>query len=274
MDSRVPCHIRIKEAMDEIGYRAVDLVEKTGINKATISQYLSGKYEPSQDRLEILAKVLNKPEAWLIGYDVTDRLIFRTVDFGENIAGKSSLDWTYSIQEKYNALDTHGKEVVSSLLDAEYDRIQKEKGKPTPPPVLEKIPTRKLPVENSLASAGVGYELLDDLGKHEYIIVQDTAENAKAHFAVQVTGDSMEPMIHSGDYILICTTAPVDLHGIGLFVIDGEGMVKKFGGDTLISLNSKYEPRPYKSAYEDGECRCVGKVVNIIHDYDPEEFEE
>ena len=40
------------------------------MNKSDISQYVSGKVEPNQDKLYILGKALNVTEAWLMGYDV------------------------------------------------------------------------------------------------------------------------------------------------------------------------------------------------------------
>ena len=40
------------------------------MNKSDISQYVSGKVEPNQDKLYVLAKALNVSEAWLMGYDV------------------------------------------------------------------------------------------------------------------------------------------------------------------------------------------------------------
>ena len=39
---------RIKEAMSLIGKTRVDLVRETGLNKSTISRYLSGEIEPKQ----------------------------------------------------------------------------------------------------------------------------------------------------------------------------------------------------------------------------------
>ena len=56
--------------MDKRGLRAVDLVERTGIPKGTLSYYLSGKTEPKSDRVYLLAQVLDVSEAWLLGYDV------------------------------------------------------------------------------------------------------------------------------------------------------------------------------------------------------------
>ena len=63
-------HVRLQEAMDARGKRAVDLVEETGIPKGTLSYYLSGKTKPKSDRLYLLAQALNVSEAWLLGYDV------------------------------------------------------------------------------------------------------------------------------------------------------------------------------------------------------------
>lgn len=61
---------RLQEAMNARGLRAVDIVEKTGIPKGTISYYISGKTEPKSDRLYILAQALDVSEAWLLGYEV------------------------------------------------------------------------------------------------------------------------------------------------------------------------------------------------------------
>lgn len=61
---------RLQEAMGVRGLRAVDIVEKTGIPKGTISYYMSGKTEPKADRLYLIAQALDVNEAWLLGYDV------------------------------------------------------------------------------------------------------------------------------------------------------------------------------------------------------------
>ncbi|MBO1214126.1 helix-turn-helix domain-containing protein [Staphylococcus nepalensis] len=40
------------------------------ISKTDISQYVNGKVNPGQNKLYILAKILNVSEAWLLGYNV------------------------------------------------------------------------------------------------------------------------------------------------------------------------------------------------------------
>lgn len=56
----------------EIVKRAKNLSDKYGttINPNDLSQYLSGKVEPSQKKLSILAEILNTNEVWLMGYNV------------------------------------------------------------------------------------------------------------------------------------------------------------------------------------------------------------
>lgn len=61
---------RIKEGMSIRGMKQSELVYKTGIKKGMISSYCSGKYEPKQNNIYLIAKALNVNEAWLMGCDV------------------------------------------------------------------------------------------------------------------------------------------------------------------------------------------------------------
>lgn len=58
---------RLKEAMLMRDMKQVDLAIKTGLGKSAISQYLSGKVTPKQDKIHILAKALSVDELWLMG---------------------------------------------------------------------------------------------------------------------------------------------------------------------------------------------------------------
>lgn len=61
---------RLKKAMDAVGKKQADLVRETGLDRGSISSYLSGKYEPKQKAIYKLAGALDVSEAWLMGYDV------------------------------------------------------------------------------------------------------------------------------------------------------------------------------------------------------------
>lgn len=70
---------RLKEYMKRNRLRQVDILEMVKpfceqygvkMNKSDLSQYVSGKTEPGQDKLIVLSKALNLSEPWLMGYDV------------------------------------------------------------------------------------------------------------------------------------------------------------------------------------------------------------
>lgn len=61
---------RLKEGLEVRNMKATNLSKLTGIGKSSISDWLSGRYEAKQDKVYIIAKVLNVDEAWLMGLDV------------------------------------------------------------------------------------------------------------------------------------------------------------------------------------------------------------
>ena len=72
---------RIQQAMNETGKKQADLAEATGLNKSTISRYLSGQVEPKQKAIMTLAQALDVSEMWLWGYDVPkERAAFETAE--------------------------------------------------------------------------------------------------------------------------------------------------------------------------------------------------
>ncbi len=77
--------IRLKKIMSMQGLKQKDLLNKCApicekynkiynkkihISKSDLSQWLSGLYEPSQNKLTVLAEALGVNEVWLMGYDV------------------------------------------------------------------------------------------------------------------------------------------------------------------------------------------------------------
>lgn len=60
---------RLREALDRAGKKQIDLVRETGLNRGTISRYLSGEVEPRQEAAIKIARALDVSEMWLWGYD-------------------------------------------------------------------------------------------------------------------------------------------------------------------------------------------------------------
>lgn len=61
---------RLKEALHIRNMKQVELVEKTGIKKASINNWIAQRWQPKNDALYKMAKALDVSEMWLAGYDV------------------------------------------------------------------------------------------------------------------------------------------------------------------------------------------------------------
>lgn len=61
---------RLRTAMAAAGIKQTDLAKSTGMSDSTIFRYLSGKMEPKQKAINLLARELNVTEMWLWGYEV------------------------------------------------------------------------------------------------------------------------------------------------------------------------------------------------------------
>lgn len=61
---------RLKKALELKGMIAKELSEKSGVNKASISQYINGTHAPSNFSAAKMANVLEVSPVWLMGFDV------------------------------------------------------------------------------------------------------------------------------------------------------------------------------------------------------------
>lgn len=64
---------RLKKALNKAGLNQTQLAEKTKIDKSLISNYLAGNYNAKQDKLTLIANVLDVDETWLMGFDVPEK---------------------------------------------------------------------------------------------------------------------------------------------------------------------------------------------------------
>lgn len=163
--------------------------------------------------------------------------------------------------QKWESLDKYGKKMVELVLDAEYERCCEN----TEDTVTEQQSAEQqsnismITVKSSeyRVSAGTGF-LLDEGDCNTEVQVPDTPLARRADFALTISGDSMEPIYHDGDIVLIKRQSFVSKGEIGIFVVDGNGYIKKFGGDRLISLNSEYSDIILD---DNSSVHCCGKVI-------------
>ena len=156
------------------------------------------------------------------------------------------------IISSYQELSKNNKQLLQDILTSMIE-IQLEEERRS----LIKVITIRL-MRNKV-SAGIGYDLnfnSDDDFKN--IEVLDTPEAESADFAVTVEGESMSPDFHDGDIVLVKQQDNIDIGQIGIFTIDGDGYIKEYGKDCLISHNPEY-PDIYPEEYQ--EVKCYGLVL-------------
>ena len=265
-------HDRIKEARKNKGITQEQLGELIGVAKTTVAGYEKNR-EPTAAKVGEIADAL--------GVDVNFLFQDEVRELHDNRATPEEME---HLVKKYRLLDEYGKTAVDWVLGNELHRTEEQKkerqknmfvkekqasylcspAERTYPEGIYQIDDFKNEEENRISmpvydigvSAGTGVFL--DTPCYEVISVPEDGLSRKANFALWVTGDSMEPRFHDGDLVLVKIQPSVEIGEIGIFVLNGEGYIKKFGGDKLVSLNPVYEPI---IVAEDDTLWCKGKVI-------------
>jgi transcriptional regulator with XRE-family HTH domain len=116
------CGERIKKALRIKGMKQSDLCQITKIPKSAISQYISGAFEPKQDRIYLISKALNVSEAWLMGFDVP-------IERETNTPSESDLNEGEKMWlELYNQVSDDTRDLLIKMMDS-FERIPKDKQK-------------------------------------------------------------------------------------------------------------------------------------------------
>jgi len=122
---------RLKQLLSERALKQVDVLERAKayaqqcgvkLTKADLSQYVSGKVEPGQDKLALLGLALDVSEAWLMGYDVP---MERQRPAGQADAPSITFDeFTYALHSETQTLTDENK---AKLLEmARFFKMQQE----------------------------------------------------------------------------------------------------------------------------------------------------
>lgn len=109
---------RLRQIMNDRNLRQIDILNLTvpyckkydvKMNKSDISQYVSGKVEPNQDKLAVLGMALGVNEAWLMGYDIPkERKIFSSDEAKKD----------FTLVDKFSMLSPSDQNIVMSLIDS------------------------------------------------------------------------------------------------------------------------------------------------------------
>jgi len=261
---------RIKKIKSEKKITNDKLSELTGIPLGTLSKIMAGISDsPKLSNMVLIADALGC---------TLDYIVSGTP---ENTNNYTLSDEEIVLVENYRKLDSYGKDVVSLVAQKEFERIS-DINQSKPAAVKEtpktektarilsfpKIDTAKKSASADFArktvvlydlpvSAGPGVYLDDSMA--EEISIPCNEKTMYTDFALRISGNSMEPKYHDGDVLLVENTDNVEIGELGIFVLDGNGYFKKYGGDRLISLNSEYGDillRDYAEAV------CCGRVID------------
>lgn len=226
----------INNRRKELGMSIDELVKKSGVPKGTLSKITSGiNTNPTLTTVEAICKALKCTLNDAVGTGVSQSF--------------SATEMT--TLKKYRALDEHGKEIVDSVLEIEYKRCSKIS-------VSSQMDAIRIRMSTLAASAGTG-EYLDD-ESYRMISIKRTDAAEQADFAVKVNGRSMEDTYYDGDVLLVESTQDINIGEIGVFTVNGEGYVKEYGGDRLISHNDEYDDI---MLHEYDDFRCSGRVIGV-----------
>jgi transcriptional regulator with XRE-family HTH domain len=113
--------IRIKEAMERVGKKQIDLANETGLSHSTISRYISGAVEPRQKAAYLLAKSLNVSETWLWGYDVPmerSSMQIKNEELLQLVHLMKADEQFFDMVETLAQLDAEKRQTIKTVMDA------------------------------------------------------------------------------------------------------------------------------------------------------------
>lgn len=236
---------RIKEAREQLGLTQTELGQKVGVTGSAITNY---EKETSHPKEQIIYKLMET-----LGVDAN--YLFQ--DCMRISPKKNDINLAeYEHIKKYRELDSHGKEIVDYILLKEWGRVDALKSSPA---AAEPDNTfRLVNYYYRLASAGTG-QILFDTPPTKRIEIPNIQKYAHVDYAIGVNGNSMEPMYHDGDTLLVEMTDEISVGSIGIFCVDDNCYVKKLGNAELISLNADYPNIPLNET-----ARCMGRVIDKL----------
>ena len=257
---------RIKQLKSEKKITNDQLSDMTGIPLGTLSKILAGISDsPKLSNIVAICAALECSVDYIL------------TGIPENTNNYTLSDREMTLIENYRKLDAHSRELVSMVISKESERgqegvINNNDGRFSGQLIRGGASVRGAAMKNAIGlskrkislydlpvSAGTGVYLTDTQSVE--INIPDNPDTSMADFALRIKGNSMEPKYRDGDVLLIEECSSVEYGELGIFILDGDGYFKKFGGDRLISLNPDYEPILLKNF---DEITCCGRVVGKL----------
>lgn len=234
-ESKIALFLKRKRKDSNLTAKEVADILKTNYNlnisDKTINGYENNRSTPNADTFIALCEIYNAH------FPITE--LKRLEDHGEKSLSENETD----LIDQFRKLSEFDKKTILILINR---MVQSHSFKKT----------IQRPVFLMPASAGSGQFL--DSDQYELVDFPEEVVPPESNFAVRVSGNSMFPEFNDGSVVFVKQTKCIGIGEIGIFVVNGEGYLKKLGNHELISINPDYENIPINRF---DEIRVVGKVV-------------
>ncbi len=231
--------VNIKKFRKRAGMTADDLAGCLQIAKSSVRNWECGLTRPDPEYLYRMFSIL----------DVEPNEFFGFSGVGTLLTSNEK-----KIIQNYRSLDESGKEDLEIYAETMSRKVQPRKLK------AAYLKMQSVSSFGRVAATGDGSDW-DDHPEEENVLLFTTPEVAHADEIFTVNGESMEPMFHDKDRVLVQYCNELNFGDIGIFHVPGHGgVIKQVAHDRLHSINPEYDDNfPYEDCAEP-----VGKVIGKI----------
>lgn len=231
---------RLSDLLVQNNHSQAELARFVGVKNNTVNDWINKGTSPKIENLYRIAEF----------FDISFDNLFTNAETSSNSLSEDEVE----LLKYYKQLPVNEKNRLIGRAEAMAEMYAEATPEPVPTMIV---------IKHSVYSVSAGTGDMLDTDEWDTIDVPDSPEARKADFCLTIHGNSMEPVYYNGDIVLVKEQQSVEKGQIGIFIIEGCGYIKKFGGDRLISLNEEYDDI-LLSDYDPEDIRCSGLVIGRV----------